>query len=149
MGITIISTITNYDESFDSQVAALMLTLSSPCSLLVICLAMKYKLALADYSVIFLLAVRCSYTLLIVNFQERISGFEEVDVMEMSEYLILSAQCLYATLICNYKLDVLVTAPMILASIVLINQRDSKMHDDDEESCEDLHSTIPGQIMIR
>ena len=145
---TIISLIKNYDESFDDQVASLMLTLPTSCCLLILSLAIKCKLALADYSVISLLAVRCSYTLLIVHFQQRISGFEELDIKELSEYLILAAQCLYATLICNLKLDLLVTAPMILASIVLVNQRESTVRDD-EESCIDQKSTSPGQIMIR
>ena len=146
----IMGAINERENSFEGQVASLVLNLPTVVGLWIICLAMRCKLASADYSVIFLVAVRCICTFLIVHLQQsKASGFAEVDLKELNEYVTLTASCLFATAICNLKLDLLVTAPMVFISIFLINQPDFTITHVDQDSCKSENQSSPGVIVRR
>ena len=95
-----------------------------PVSLTIICLVGKFKKAILDYALVLLLTVRVIEKFILLHLvQNKVAGFELIDLKELSNSIPNIAVPAFALACCNFKFDVLFTAPMTLLSIFMLNER--------------------------
>ena len=118
---SIICVILNYGRSFEEQVAFLSFIVAGVEVVTIMTIAVKCKRSLADYSLVFMMTIRCSWTILVTYFVESgASGFGVLDLKEVPQFIPLMANPMILMLMCNLKFDAFVTIPMVLASIALV-----------------------------
>ena len=104
-------------------------------SLTIILIVSKFKKALINYILVLLLTVRCIETFALLHLvQNKADGFELIDLKELPDAIPSMAGPAFVLACCNWKLNVLFTAPMTALCILLVN-RQALSDENDNLSC--------------
>ena len=125
--------------SFSQTLSKYLLNLinygSFAVSVSIICLIGKFRKAFLDYALVFMLTVRCISTFIILHLiQNKVSGFELIDLKDLSIAIPIVAVPGFFLAIANFKFDVLFTAPMTFVCIFLANKQ-ALTEENDNLSC--------------
>ena len=122
--LSIYTVLTNLEKESSQQALTLIHKGSMFASLLFVLLLAKLKLKLADYAVFFILAVRSLETYLVFHMIDTSAlGFELIDKKELMgaiSFIAIPAQILT---ICNLRFNFIITTPLTILSIMLVEQR--------------------------
>ncbi len=93
-------------------------------SLTILALLAQYRLATMDYCTLFVIGVRIVETFLVLYFIEsEVPGFDLIDKKELHDGIPFIASPALVLACCNFKLDVLITAPITLVSTWIVTKR--------------------------
>ena len=127
--------LTNIEKEFYEQAPVLMQLGSLSASLLLGLLFIKLKLKLVDYGVFFIMVVLCMFTLLAFYLIDTAApGFTLVDKKDYISAITFVAIPLQLLAICNLKFNYLITTPLTILSILLVEKR-AYTTDGDNMSC--------------
>ena len=117
-------TMTSYQKSFNELALFIMNHGSLTVSLTILALLGRFRLSIIDYGTLFVVSVRIVETFLVLYFIEsETPGFDLIDKKELNDSIPFIAAPALVLACCNFKLDVLITAPLTLISTWIVTQR--------------------------
>ena len=125
----------SFSQTLSKYVLNLINYGSFAVSVSIISLIGKFRKAFLDYSLVLLLTVRCISTFIILHLvQNKVSGFELVDLKDLSIAIPIIAVPGFSIAFSNFKFNVLFTAPMTILCIFLVNKQ-ALTEENDNVSC--------------
>ena len=125
----------NHASSFSKNALVISHFGSFCVSFTIICAISKFKKSLIDYTLVWILTLRCIETFILLHLvQNKAAGFELIDLKELSDAIPMIAIPTFVLTCCNFKFDILFTAPMTLLCIFLVN-RQALSEENDNLSC--------------
>ena len=92
-------------------------------SIVITMLLIRLKLSLVDYALFFLLAMRCIRIFIVMHLIDvSAEGFESIDKKDLSDAIPFIAVPGQILAICNLKFNYLVTLPLTIFSLILVNR---------------------------
>ena len=77
---SILCVLFNFNRTFEEQVAFLAFIVAGVEVVTIMCIAVRCKRTLADYSLVFMMVIRCGWTILVTHLVEnKASGFGVLD----------------------------------------------------------------------
>ncbi len=121
----------NYDKYFSELAFHLMHTGSLLLSISIIAILSKFKLAVIDYTTLFVVSIRIISTFLVLNqVESKMPGFDLIDKKELNFTIPFIAAPALILACVNFKLDLLTTIPLTLISSYIMTQRSYDPADD-------------------
>ena len=101
-----------------------MLHGSLTVSLTIVVLISKFRLAFIDYGMLSIVSIRVAVTFLILYFiDSEMTGFDLIDKKQLNNSIPSVAGPALVLACCNFKLDLLITAPLTLISTYIVTER--------------------------
>ena len=139
----------NYKKSFSELALVILHHGSLTASLTMVVLLGKCRLALIDYTTLLVTSIRVMETFLVLYFiDSEMPGFDLVDKKELNDSIPSVAAPALVLACCNFKMDLLITAPITLISTWLVTQR-AFANTDDNMACFKNADTYAGFLGFR